>query len=52
VVRRLLRVQLLCILDVESEEVDQLGGGIDLGLPGILALAQHGGRHDMVAVLA
>lgn len=29
-----------------------LGGGVDLGLPSVLALAEHGGGHELVAVLA
>ena len=47
----LLSIQLLGVVDVEAEEVSQLGGRIDLGLPGILALAKHGDGHDVVAVL-
>lgn len=52
VVLGLLAVQLLGVLHVEAEEVCQLGGGVDLGLPGVFALAEHGGGHDVVAVLA
>lgn len=52
VVGRLLGVELLGEGDVEAEEIAQLGGRVDLGLPGVLALADHGGGHDVVAVLA
>ncbi|KAL2288242.1 hypothetical protein FJTKL_04315 [Diaporthe vaccinii] len=51
VVLGLLSIQLLGVLDVESQEVAQLCGGVDLGLPCVLALAEHGGRHDLVSVL-
>lgn len=50
--QRLLRIQLLCILDIEPEEIHQLRSTIDLCLPGVLALAQHGRGHDLVAVFA
>lgn len=33
------------------EEVAQLSSGIDLSLPDCLALAQHGPRHQLIAVL-
>lgn len=52
IVGGLLGVELLGELDVEAEKVAQLGGGVNLGLPGVLALAQHGGGHDVVAVLS
>ncbi len=41
---RLLLVQLLRVEGVVAPEVDQLTGGIDLGLERGLGLAQHGGR--------
>lgn len=44
-------VELLGVVNVEAEEVSQLGGGIDLGLPSVLALAEHGSGHDVVSVL-
>lgn len=44
-------VELLSIVNVEAEEVSQLGGRVDLGLPGVLALAEHGGGHNLIAVL-
>jgi hypothetical protein len=51
VVLRLDAVELLSIVDVEAEEVSQLSGGIDLSLPSVLALAEHGSSHDVVTVL-
>ncbi len=36
-------------LDVEPPEVDQLAGGVDLGLVGGLGLAEHGGGGDLLA---
>lgn len=51
VVLGLLSVQLLGVGNAEAEEISQLSGGVDLGLPGILALAKHGGGHDIIAVL-
>lgn len=48
---RLLSVQVLSVLDTETEEVAQLGGGVNFGLPGVLALTVHGQGHDIVAVL-
>lgn len=47
----LLREELLGVVDVEAEEVSQLGGGINLGLPGVLALTENGSGHDLVPVL-
>ncbi|KAI6770572.1 hypothetical protein HG530_005201 [Fusarium avenaceum] len=44
-------VELLGVVNVEAEEVSQLGGGVDLGLPSVLALAEHGSGHDVVSVL-
>ena len=46
----LLRIQLLCILDIEAEEIHQLRSGVNFRLPCVLALAQHGGSHDLVSV--
>ena len=46
----LLPVDPLGVVDVEAEEVDQLAGAVDLGLVGGLALAQHGGRVEPLAV--
>lgn len=51
VVHGLGAVQLLSVVDVEAEEVSKLGSRVDLGLPGVLALAEHGRGHDFVAVL-
>lgn len=51
VVCGLLGVHILSILDAEAEEVAQLGGGIDLGLPGVFALPMHGQRHNIITVL-
>ena len=48
----MLRIQLLDVLDREAEEIAQLGRSVNLGLPRILALAQHGRGHNVVAVLA
>ena len=45
-------VHVLNVLDTEAEEVGQLSSGIDFGLPGVLALAEHGSGHELVAVLA
>lgn len=44
-------VELLSVVNIEAEEVSQLGGGVDLGLPSVLALAEHGSGHDVVSVL-
>ena len=51
VVRRLLGVKFLGVFHTKSEEVNKLSGGVNLGLPGILALSVHGQSHDVVAVL-
>lgn len=51
VVDGLAGVQGLGVVDTKAEEVCKLGGGVNLGLPGVLALAQHGGSHDLIAVL-
>lgn len=51
VVLRLLGEELLGVVDVEAEEISQLGGGVNLGLPCILALAQDRGGHDLIAIL-
>lgn len=47
----LLLVDLLGVLAVEAEEIAELGSGINLGLPDVLALAEHGSGHHLVAVL-
>lgn len=46
----LLGVELFSILDVESQEISQLSSGVNLSLPCVLALAEHGGSHDFIAV--
>lgn len=51
VVDGLTGVQGLGVVDTKAEEVCKLGSGVNLGLPGVLALAQHGGGHDLIAVL-
>lgn len=51
IVHGLLRVQIFSILDTKAEEVNQLRCGVDLCLPGILALAVHSEGHHIVAVL-
>lgn len=50
--RRLLGVQFLDVLDTESEKVCQLGSRVNLRLPCILSLTEHGGCHELVSVLA
>jgi hypothetical protein len=40
---RLVPVDLVEEVDVVAEEVDELAGGVDLGLEGVLALPEHGG---------
>jgi hypothetical protein len=50
-VLRLGVVELLSVMNVEAEEISQLSSGVDLGLPSVLALAEHSGGHDIVAVL-
>jgi hypothetical protein len=47
---RLLAIDPLGVVHVEAEEVDQLAGAVDLRLERRLALAQHGGRVDQLAV--
>jgi hypothetical protein len=44
-------VELLSVVNVEAEEISQLSGSIDLSLPSVLALAEHGSGHDVVTVL-
>jgi hypothetical protein len=44
-------VELLSVVYVEAEEVSQLSSGIDLSLPSVLALTEHGSGHDVVTVL-
>ena len=46
---RLVLVDLPHEVDVVAEEVDQLAGGVDLGLERVLALAEHGGGVERVA---
>jgi hypothetical protein len=50
-VNRLLSIELLGILHTEAEEVNELSSRVNLGLPGVLALAVHGQSHDIIAVL-
>src|SRR5262249_50272377 len=47
---RLLLVNPLGVVDVEPEEVDELAGAVDLRLEGRLALSQHGGRVEALAM--
>jgi hypothetical protein len=49
-VHGLLGIKLFGVQYVEAEEVAKLSGSIDLGLPGVLALAQHRRSHNVVAV--
>lgn len=51
VVHRLVSVCFLSVLDVESEEITQFRRSIDLGLPCILSLSDHGCSHDVISVL-
>ena len=51
VVHRLVVIELFSIVNVESEEISELSSRIDLSLPSVLALAEHGGGHDIVTVL-
>jgi hypothetical protein len=51
VVNRLLSIDLLSILNTEAEEVNELSSRVNLGLPGVLALAVHGQSHDIITVL-
>lgn len=48
--RGLLRVELFNVFHTESEEIRQLGSGINLRLPRILSLTQHRRRHEFVSV--
>lgn len=48
---RLLSIEVFGVLHAETEEIAQLGGRVNLGLPGILSLAVHGQGHDVVAIL-
>lgn len=52
IVFRLLSIQLFSILNSESQEITQLSSSIDLSLPDILALAQHRGSQQLIAILA
>lgn len=47
---RLLGVEFLDVLYAKSEEIRQLGRGIDLGLPRVLSLSQHSRRHELVSI--
>ena len=49
---RLLAEDLLRVVGIEAPEVDQLAGAVDLGLEGVLALAEHGRRVEDLAVAA
>ena len=49
---RLVLVDLLHEVGVEAPEVDELAGGVDLGLEDGLGLAEHGGRVGLVAARA
>ena len=49
---RLLVVDLLREADIEAEKVCQLSSSVDLSLPRILALTEHGSRHELVAILS
>ncbi len=49
---RLVVVDLCHEVGIEAPEVDQLTGGVDLGLVAGLAHVEHGGRVDRLAVLA
>lgn len=51
IVLGLLGEELLRVVDVEAEEVCQLGGGINLSLPRILALPEDRRGHDLIAIL-
>ena len=48
----LVAVELFCEVDVETQKVDQLARGINLGLVNVFALAQHGCGVEGVAVRA
>lgn len=47
---RLYTIHVLCVLDVEPQEIAQLSGRINLRLPRIFTLAHHGRSHDLVSV--
>lgn len=49
---RLLVENLTNEVAVETEEVSQLSSGIDLGLPDVLALAEHSGSNQVITVLS
>lgn len=44
-------VDVLGVIAVEAEEISEFSGGVNLGLPGVLALTKHGGGHELVPVL-
>lgn len=48
--RRLLGIQLFHKLDTKAEKVGELCCCVDFCLPGVLALAEHSGSHELVAV--
>ena len=48
--RRLLGIQLFNKLDTKAEKVYELCCCVDFRLPGVLALAEHSGSHELVAV--
>lgn len=50
-VNGLLGIQLFGILDTKAEEITQLSSRVNLSLPGVLALAVHSKRHNIIAVL-
>ena len=44
--------ELLDVLYTEPEEIGHFGGSVNLGLPGVLSLSEHGGGHQFKPVLA
>lgn len=44
--------QLSGVVAVQTEEVCQLGGGVNFTLPDVLALAKHGGCNELISVLS
>ena len=48
----LLAHDLLGVVGIEAPEIDQFAGAVDLGLEGVLALAQHGGGVQHLAIAA
>ena len=45
-------VHVLDVLDTKSQEIRELGGSVNHGLPSVLALTEHGSGHELVPVLA